>query len=139
MLTYINTIPLADYQRLRASVGWKKLPDKQAADGLAHTFCSVCCLDGDEVIGITRLMWDYGYCAYISDVIVDERYRGRGIASKMINMATESLKDSAGEGYHIKLFLLAAPGRESFYERFGFEKRPNDREGAAMNRWIDLE
>lgn len=36
-------------------------------------------------------------------------------------------------GWKIKVILLAAKGRESFYEQFGFVKRPNEREGCGMN------
>ena len=36
-------------------------------------------------------------------------------------------------GWKVKVILLAAAGRESFYEQFGFVKRPNDHEGCGMN------
>lgn len=36
-------------------------------------------------------------------------------------------------GWKIKVILLAAKGRESFYEQFGFVKRPNEREECGMN------
>jgi len=32
--------------------------------------------------------------------------------------------------------LMSAKGREHFYEKFGFEIRPNDNLGAGMSQWI---
>lgn len=86
---------------------------------------------------MTRLLWNGDYCAYISDVIVDAAYRGRGIASHMINMVIEHLKENMEEGYAVKLFLMATKDRESFYEQFGFMRRSNDYAGAALDMWVE--
>jgi len=32
--------------------------------------------------------------------------------------------------------LMSAKGRESFYEKSGFEIRPNDNLGAGMSQWL---
>ena len=48
---------------------------------------------------MTRLLWNGDYCAYISDVVVDAAYRGRDLASYMINMVIEHLKENMEEGY----------------------------------------
>jgi len=34
---------------------------------------------------------------------------------------------------------MSAKGRESFYEKYRFEKRPNDKFGAGMSQWIKKE
>jgi hypothetical protein len=33
-------------------------------------------------------------------------------------------------------FDFNAPGKEPFYEQFGFSKRPNDYTGYGMGQWI---
>lgn len=137
MIHYEKIIPVEDYLRLRDSVGWKKIAYEQAQCAVKNCFYSVCCYDDSKVIGMTRLLWNGDYCAYISDVVVDAPYRGKGIASHMINMVMEHLKENMGEGYAVKLFLMAAKGRESFYEQFGFARRPNDCFGAALDMWVE--
>ena len=92
MLRYENMIPVEDYLRLRASVGWKTIAYKQAENAVKNCFYSVCCYDDSKVVGMTRLLWNGDYCAYISDVVVDEAYRGQGIASHMINMVSNHLR-----------------------------------------------
>lgn len=137
MLRYENMIPVEDYLRLRASVGWKTIAYKQAENAVKNCFYSVCCYDDSKVVGMTRLLWNGDYCAYISDVVVDEAYRGQGIASHMINMVIEYLKENMEGGYAVKIFLMAAKDRESFYEQFGFIRRPNDYSGAALDMWVE--
>ena len=135
-LRYEKKIPVEDYLRLRESVHWAKMAYKQAVSAVENCFCSICCYDGDKVIGMLRILWTGDYCAYLTDVVVDEAYRGQGIATCMMNMAIQSLRDAMEEDYNVKLFLMAAKGRESFYEPFGFVSRPNDTMGAAMDMWL---
>lgn len=51
----------------------------------------------------------------------------------MVQHALEEIKSRMKSGWKIKVILLAAKGRESFYEQFGFVKRPNEREECGMN------
>ena len=83
-----------------------------------------------------RLLWNGDYCAYITDVVVDDDYRGQGIAGHMLRQTMKHLEDTMEEGFAVKLFLMAAVGRESFYEQFGFERRRNETGGAAMDMWV---
>ena len=136
MIKYSSRIPAADYQRMRKTAGWKTISEKQAENAVNNCFYSVCAWDEDKVIGMTRLLWNGDYCAYISDVFVDEEYRGQRIATAMINQTITYLKSQMEDDYAVKLFLMAAKGRESFYERFGFVQRPNDISGAALDQWI---
>lgn len=46
------------------------------------------------------------------------------------------MKTRLQEGWKIKVVILAAKGKEPFYEKFGFNSRPNEEEGAAMNLWL---
>ena len=133
---FSNKIPVEDYQRLRAEVGWKKLPDDEAQSGLDRSFANVSVSLNGEVVGMARIVWDHSYSAYLTDVIVTEKCRGNGIASKMINILIDRIRAEKKEGWEIDLHLLAAKGREGFYEQFGFLTRPNDIVGAGMNMWI---
>lgn len=136
MIHYEHKIPVKDYQRLRRQMAWKELPVKQAENAVNNCFYSLCCYDDEKVIGMIRLLWNGDYCAYITDVVVDEAYRGQGIAGHMLRQTMKHLEDTMEEGFAVKLFLMAAVGRESFYEQFGFERRPNETGGAAMDMWV---
>lgn len=133
-IRYEEKIPIEDYLRLRASVGWLPMARKQAENAVGKCFYSLCAYDGDRVIATIRLLWNGDNSAYIADVIVDEAYRGNGIGSDMVKRVIRKLKDSMEEGYTVKLFLMAAQGKESFYEQFGFHTRPYAHSGAGMDQ-----
>lgn len=135
-IQYKDRIPVEDYLRLRASVGWMEMAREQAENAVNRCFTSVCAYDGDKVIGMIRLLWNLDNSAYISDVIVDEKYRGQGIGKTMVRTVMQRLTDNMKEGYAVKLFLMAAEGRESFYEQFGFHTRPYGHSGAGMDQII---
>ena len=136
MIRYENKIPVDDYLRLREMAGWMKISRKQAENAVNNCFYSVCVWDDNKVIGIMRILWNGDYCAYISDVIVDEAYRGQKIASTMMKQSIHYLKSQMEDDFVVRLFLMAAKGRESFYEQFGFVQRPNDSSGAALDQWV---
>ena len=133
-IRYEEKIPIEDYLRLRAAVGWLPMARKQAEYAVGKCFYSLCAYDGDRVIAMIRLLWNGDNSAYVADVIVDEAYRGNGIGSDMVKRVIRKLKDSMEEGYTVKLFLMAAQGKESFYEQFGFHTRPYAHSGAGMDQ-----
>ena len=86
------------------------------------------CLDYcDEVIGfcayaIVKNLWQAGYISYMYAMVVDEKQRGKGFGTMLIN---ESIKDSKDKGLK-RLELDSGFQREKaheFYMKLGFEKR----------------
>ena len=43
--------------------------------------------------------------------------------------------DSAFEGEPVMFILGAAKDKEGFYEKIGFQRRPNDFSGGGMSMW----
>lgn len=127
-----NEIDPTIYSQFRESVGWGMLLPEQVEAILSNCICFSMVLEG-ETIAICRILWDGGYTAYIADVIVEEKYRVQGIGKRMVNHALDVIRSRMQPGWRVKAILLAATGRESFYEQFGFVKRPNDHEGCGMN------
>ena len=86
------------------------------------------CLDySNELIGfcsyaIVNNLWQAGYIAYMYAMVVDEKHRGKGFGTMLIN---ESIKDSKDKGLK-RLELDSAFHREKAHElylKLGFEKR----------------
>lgn len=71
--------------------------------------------DGNRLVGTGRVLSDGVWRAVIYDVAVLPEYRGKGIGSTLIR----ELVERAGVDI---IMLFAAPGKEQFYERFGFRK-----------------
>lgn len=136
MIRYDNNIEGKEYNKLRKSVGFKELGEEQAERGLKHTDYVVVAKDEEKIVGMARVLFDFGYTAYISDVIVLPEYQGQGIGKTMMLKILQFLKDNSVEGEFMMYALTAAKGKEGFYEKFGFIKRPNDNQGAGMTRCI---
>ena len=72
---------------------------------------------GNKLIGMGRALSDLASDAYIQDVAVLKKYRGRGIGKKIIQILIEKLKENNVEW----IGLVAQPGTSLFYKELGFE------------------
>lgn len=135
-LIYKNSISVDDYLFLRRSVKWVELCREQAQEGLENSAYIISCYDNNKVVGITRIVWDRGYIAYLSDVIVSPEYQGNGIGKRMVENAIDFVKARLKMNWKIKIVLVSAKGKELFYKKFGFSERPNNESGAGMDLWV---
>lgn len=136
MTEFSHEIGTEEYLALRRSSGFTELPPEEAAEGLAHTCFCVCARENGRAIGFARLLWDRGYIAFLSDVIVEESYRGQGLGRALVERCIDALKSGMKKGWRVKIYLAAAQGKEGFYEKLGFSVRPNDHAGAGMDKWF---
>ena len=136
MIKYDEFITPEDYMGLRKMVGWVQFPLEQAKACIEKAFMILCVRDDEKAIGVVRLLWDGGYIAFLSDVIVDPLYQGQGIGRKLVEASIRKLKEEMKPGYKVKLTLNSAIGKEPFYEKFGFRVRPNEDAGPGMDQWL---
>ena len=135
ILTYTEKMTADEYNELRLSVDWKPLTPGQADRGLANTTFLVAARDGEKIVGMGRVLFDFGYTAYLGDVIVRPEYQGHGIGTMIVTALKDKVMEAAEPGDKIMFILGAAKGKEAFYEQFGFKKRPNDFNGSGMSMW----
>ena len=135
ILTYTEKMTADEYNELRISVDWKALTSGQAERGLANTTFLVAARDGEKIVGMGRMLFDFGYTAYLGDVIVRPEYQGQGIGTMIVTALKDKVMEAAEPGDKIMFILVAAKGKEAFYEQFGFKKRPNDFNGSGMSMW----
>ena len=69
----------------------------------------------EEQIGFARVITDAATFAYLADVFIDERYRGRGLSKWLMAVITAhpSLQG-------LRRFLLATRDAHGLYRQFGF-------------------
>jgi GNAT superfamily N-acetyltransferase len=79
---------------------------------------------------MARVIGDNGLTYYILDVIVTPEYQGQGIGTAMMDKVMSFVRAHASKNSIIA--LMSARGKESFYERYGFVQRPNDKMGCGM-------
>ena len=114
MIRYTDYISPEEYMELRKKVGWTEFPLEQAEACISKAYMIQCVRDDEKAIGVVRLLWDGGYIAFLSDVIVDSEYRGRGIGRKLVESCIQKLKNDMKPGYKVKMTLNSAKGKEAF-------------------------
>ena len=134
-MEYTNYMTGEEYNHLRESVDWHPITPGQAERGLQNTSFLVVARDEDKAVAMGRAMFDFGYTAYIGDVIVKPEYQGQGIGKNIIETLITQVMNAADPEDRIMFILAAAKGKEGFYEKMGFEKRPNDLLGPGMTMW----
>ncbi|MFC1999181.1 GNAT family N-acetyltransferase [Chloroflexota bacterium] len=72
--------------------------------------------ENGRVVGCGRYFTDGAYAAAIYDVMVRPSHQGKGIGSKIV----AGLVEKAEKLHPVKVFLLAEPGKEGFYQSLGF-------------------
>lgn len=112
-LNDISWVELAHVFEL-ASLGERRDP-KEIELAFRNSLLKVFAFDGNKLMGAGRALSDGVWRAAIYDVAVLPDYQNKGIGNKII----WHLIENAGVDV---IMLYAAPGKEAFYERFGFRK-----------------
>ena len=135
-ITYTNTVSVEDCGELRNSAGWTQMHPDQMKTGLENSAFIIAAKDGESTVGMARLVSDDGYVFFIVDVLVLPAYQRKGIGRAMLGKIMEYIRGTLRDGYCVQVDLMAAKGKEGFYEEFGFVKRPSDRFGCGMTQRI---
>jgi len=80
-----------------------------------------------KLIGVIRLITDYGYIIHVADMAVNPEYQRKGIGTKLLKMAKEFAKKiKVGTGKNLgELSLFANTGAVEFYQDSDFTLCPN--------------
>jgi len=135
-ITYTNSVSAEDCNKLRNSAGWPQMHSDQIETGLKNSTFIVAAKDSDTIVGMARIVSDGGYVYFIVDVLVLPEYQRKGIGRNMMKKIMDYVRDNLKDGYCIQVDLLAAKGKEEFYEDFGFIRRPDDNFGSGMTQRI---
>lgn len=124
----------AELSALRRAAGWRVLSDADSQAGADGSLFAVVAESGGEFVGTARVVGDGRTVFYVQDVLVRPDWQGRGVGRAMMEQVMQYIASAACDGANV--CLMAARGKEAFYEKFGFHTRPNEREGAGMQiRW----
>jgi len=108
---------LAEWIRLFKASDYNEWWEQRHAEAArAHRYLVVTAWEDDSMVGTASVESDGVNSAFLDDVVVHPSYRKLGIGSMMVREALARLRPL--KLTHIQ--LQAIPGRESFFERFGF-------------------
>lgn len=124
------TPTVEEFKELRTSVGWTLPPDEAISLSLNNTEFSVTAYVNGNLAGMGRIVGDKGFIYFIADIIVKPESQGKGIGTGVMKEIMSYLENNAPENAYIT--LMAAKGKEAFYEKFGWFKRPTEKYGHGM-------
>lgn len=124
------------FQELFQSVGWDSPCMEQIETALNNSVATFCAFDGAKAVGMARLLGDGGMSYYIKDLAVRPDYQGKGVGRLLMNSIEEFILSHIQDGWAVSLELISSKGKEAFYEKFGFEQRPCDWDGAGMFKMV---
>ena len=124
------------FQELYQSVGWEAPGLDQITMALSHSFATFCAYDGEKAVGMVRLLGDGGMSFYVKDFAVCPEYQGRGVGRLLMAAVEDYILSNIPDGWAVSLELISSKGKEPFYEKFGFEQRPCDWDGAGMFKML---
>lgn len=137
-INYIEKTPTPDdFNMLTESVGWGKRENSIVEEALKNTLYSLCVYDENKLIGYGRIIGDKTIFLYIQDIMVIPKYQGKQIGTGIMYKLLEQVDRYKKVNPNIRTYLGASKGKESFYEKFGFISRPNDKLGAGMILYND--
>jgi predicted GNAT family acetyltransferase len=132
VVRFVNAVDEVDWVQAKHHLAADDFDNGRSAAALKASFENsphvVVALDGDQVVGMARLLSD-GVCnAYLVDVWTRSSHRRRGIATTMVR----SLADRV-PGQHIG---LQTDDAGAFYRALGFEPQPEFM-SLVVGRWLD--
>ncbi len=127
-----NMLTADDVLHFQETMGWNVESREQWEKSLEHTLYAVSACCGDELVGMGRLLGDGVMYWYINDVFVLTNYQGQGIGREIVLRLLEYVKKHRIQDTDVSVFLMSAKGKEGFYEKLGFRRRPSAFAGHGM-------
>lgn len=125
------------FSALRERSSFLPYEREDVAAALSGSLYTVEVRDEECTVGIARIVGDDRIAFFIKDVSVAPSHRGLGVGRLLMDAIFSYIRSHACERAYIG--LMATPGTEQFYERFGFIRRPAPGLGHGMVQFLGKE
>ncbi|MCG5465507.1 GNAT family N-acetyltransferase [Micromonospora sp. MED01] len=131
-MTYVlraETPSVEVYRHLRVAAGLSAKSAAAAAAGLDGTWHAVVAYQGDQPIGMGRVIGDGGTAFQIIDMCVLPEHQGRGVGKRIMAALMKRLLDRAPSTAYIS--LIADGAARHLYAQYGFAETAPESVGMA--------
>ena len=114
-----TSISIDDVLHLYQAVGWTNYTNQpqMLEQALSHSLATYLARDGEEIVGLVRLVGDGFTSVFVQDLIVLPSYQRQGIGSNLMKEALADYKDA----YQVQLATEETGKTLGFYRSLGFE------------------
>ena len=118
-ITKETSVSIDDVLHLYQAVAWTNYTNQpqMLSQALSHSLATYLARDGEEVVGLVRLIGDGFSSVFVQDLIVLPSYQRQGIGSALMKEALEDYKDA----YQVQLVTDQTERTLGFYRSLGFE------------------
>ena len=118
-ITKETSVSIDDVLHLYQAVGWTNYTNQpqMLKQALSHSLATYLARDGEEIVGLVRLVGDGFSSVFVQDLIVLPSYQRQGIGSALMKEALEDYKDA----YQVQLVTDQTERTLGFYRSMGFE------------------
>jgi GNAT superfamily N-acetyltransferase len=134
-MTFSDQLPTSEsFFELFETTGWNtkyELTKDELYRALKNSWYTISVYENDTLLGFGRIICDGVVHALILDVIVLPEKQGKGIGRLIMEKLVAKCK-------HHKIRdiqLFCAKGKKVFYEKLGFEIRPEDGPGMQIEKY----
>ena len=133
-LTFRAEIPDREkFWQLYQTTGWNdnyQLSPERVMQALQASWYVLCAYFDEQLVGIGRLVSDGVLHAMIYELIVLPDYQGQGIGGEILEALVKKCQETGVRDIQ----LFCARGKRHFYEKRGFQARPDDAPGMQYVR-----
>ena len=118
-ITKERSVSIDDIFHLYQAVGWTNYTNQpqMLAQALSHSLAIYLARDGEEIVGLVRLVGDGFSSVFVQDLLVLPSYQRQGIGSSLMKQALADYKDA----YQVQLATEETEKTLGFYRSLGFE------------------
>ena len=132
IIIFKETLPdIKEYWNLFQTTGWNQeynFSIQDLANAIQNSWYSMSIYDSDKLIGFGRVIADGVHHALIVDLIIHPDYQSKGLGSRLLDKLVSKCKKNKIRDIQ----LFSAKDKYAFYEKFGFEKRPDNAPGMQL-------
>ena len=131
--TTVLAIPdAATYCHLRSASGLSPKTAEAAARGLPNSLFAVQVVQGDEIVGMGRIIGDGGCFYQVVDIAVLPAHQGRGLGKLIMHEIMRYIEEQVPASAYVS--LIADGQAQNLYAQFGFTHTAPKSVGMAMKR-----
>jgi GNAT superfamily N-acetyltransferase len=116
-----------DYVSLRQRCGMGNKDIARSRIALENSLFTACIYNEDKLIAFGRVVGDGGITYVVSDIMVDQDYRRKGFADKIMNAIDQFLEENTFDDSYV--CLIANAPADHLYHKYKFEYLPENKCG----------
>jgi len=131
-ITYSHTITANEVNTIRKAIGWRQFNIEQLQAELDGSAFIVAAYDGNNAIGMARLLWAGGVDAHIYNILMPQ-YQNQGVENELITRIFSFLRSKLKPGFGIQVDIKAWGNQEALYKQIGFQVSTTEQRGVPMH------